>query len=67
MTFIIDRIEGELAVVEMGDNTYNIPKILLPEGAKEGDVIATIIDKSETEKKKEEVKSLLNDLFNERK
>ena len=67
MTFIIDRFEGAFAVVEVNEAFYNIPKILLPEGAKEGDVIATIIDKSETEKKKEEVKSLLNDLFNERK
>ena len=31
MTFIIDRFEGEFAVVEMGGNIYNIPKVLLPE------------------------------------
>jgi hypothetical protein len=39
----------------------------LPEGAKEGDAITTSINKEETEIRKNEAKSLLEDLFNERK
>ena len=67
MTFIIDRIEGEFAVVEAKGDFYNIPKALLPENAKEGDVITTQINKEETENKKQESRNLLDNLFNERK
>ena len=67
MTFIIDRFEGEFAVVEAEGNFYNIPKILLPPNAKEGDVITTAIDTKETESKMTEARNLLDDLFNERK
>ena len=67
MTFIIDRFEENIAVVELGDNYYNIPKVLLPENAKEGDVITTEINEKETKGKKSEARSLLDDLFNERK
>ena len=67
MTFIIDRFEEEFAVVEASGNMYNIPKALLPENAKEGDVITTEISSPSTEDKKEEARSLLDSLFNERK
>ena len=67
MTFIIDRFEENMAVVELGDNFFNIPKVLLPENAKEGDVITTEINEKETKGKKAEARSLLDDLFNERK
>lgn len=67
MTFIIDRFEENMAVVELGDNFYNIPKVLLPENAKEGDVITTEINEKKTKGKKAEARSLLDDLFNERK
>ena len=37
---IVDRFEGEFVVVEMpGGNTIDLPRWLLPNGAKEGDVI----------------------------
>lgn len=64
MSFIIDRFEDILAVVilENGD-TYNMPKALLPQGAKEGDVISLCIDKEKTDIKKCEAKELLNSLF----
>lgn len=38
MKVIIDRIEGDFAVVESGDKMYNIPCALLPD-AKEGDTV----------------------------
>ena len=67
MTFIIDRFEEDLAVVEMNGISYNIPKVLLPDDAKEGDAIITQVDKNQTENKKQEAKKLLDSLFNERK
>jgi len=36
---IIDRFEGEFAVVEDGEKLLRISKTLFPETAKEGDVI----------------------------
>lgn len=67
MTFIIDRFEEDFAIVEAKGNFYNIPKILLPQKAKEGDVITTSIDTKETERKTTEARNLLDSLFNERK
>lgn len=36
---IIDRFEGDYAVVERGEEVYDIPKKLLPSNAKEGDIV----------------------------
>ena len=63
-TLIIDRFEGDFAVCETEDLEFiNLPKAALPSGAKEGDVIAISIDKSETDKRKEEIEGLMNSLF----
>lgn len=61
---IIDRFEGDFAVCETEDLEFiNFPKSALPFGAKEGDVIAISIDKSETDKRKEKIEGLMNSLF----
>ncbi|MBQ2897048.1 MAG: DUF3006 domain-containing protein [Clostridia bacterium] len=66
MSFTVDRFEAEFAVVITDDgSSYNIPKALLPEDAKEGSVINISLDKRKTEQKKQEVKNLLNSLFDE--
>ncbi len=65
MSFIIDRFEGEFAVVEAIGKTYNIPKDLLPSDAKEGSVIEISVNEAETDKRFKEAKSLLKSLFNE--
>ena len=65
MSFIIDRFEGEFAVVEATGKTYNIPKDLLPSDAKEGSVIEISVNEAETDKRFKEAKSLLKSLFNE--
>ncbi|MDR2532102.1 MAG: DUF3006 domain-containing protein [Oscillospiraceae bacterium] len=39
MIYIIDRFEEDTAVCEYGDKRLNLPRSLLPENAKEGDVI----------------------------
>ncbi|MGG1727142.1 DUF3006 domain-containing protein, partial [Bacillus paranthracis] len=36
---IIDRFEGELAVIEVNNVTIDVPKSKLPSTAKEGDVL----------------------------
>lgn len=66
---VIDRFEGNFAVVEMDDGKIvNICRTLLPSDAKEGDVIDIEnykIDKNETEKRKDEVKKIAENLFEE--
>lgn len=63
MKVIVDRFEGDYAVVEINKgNLVNIPKVLL-DGAEEGDVISIEIDKEETAKRKTNIENLMNDLF----
>lgn len=65
---IIDRFEGNFAVVEFEDRTEDIPKEILPKDCKVGDVVSFIdnkisVDKAETLKRKEEIDDLMNELF----
>lgn len=63
MKLIIDRFDGDFAIVEAEDgNTYNLPKVLL-HCCKEGDVLKLEFDEDETKKRKETVKNLMNGLF----
>ncbi len=63
MQVIIDRFEGAYAIVELPDKTMaNIPKTLLPD-AKEGDVINITVDKNATEKRRKDIQSLMNDVW----
>ena len=51
MKAVIDRIEGNVAVLLMGEDgsqKVNMPLILIPEGCKEGDVLDIAIRKDET-------------------
>ncbi|MBM7855594.1 hypothetical protein JOC37_001991 [Desulfohalotomaculum tongense] len=62
---VIDRFEGDMAVIEYQGRTFNLPSSLLPAEAKEGDVlkITLVVDKEETEKHKKQVEDLMNELF----
>lgn len=63
--FIIDRFEGDWAVIEFEGRTFNIPKDLLPQSTREGDVIKIIVsvdDKATLERKKR-VEKLVDELF----
>ncbi|KHO63195.1 hypothetical protein THYS13_13140 [Thermoanaerobacter sp. YS13] len=62
---IIDRFEGNWAVIEYGDKTFNFPKELLPKETKEGDVLKfdITVDKEETEKRKKAIEDLAKALF----
>ncbi len=65
MKLIIDRFEGDYAVVELENKKMiNVPKDILPEGACEGSVIAIVIDESETTKRRNNIKKLMGDLWN---
>ena len=61
---IIDRFEGELAILELEDGTFaEIPKTLLPDGAKQGDCIRMIIDKETTEMRQKRIRHKMDNLF----
>ena len=64
MKVTIDRFEGEYAVIELeSGETADMPRILIPGGAKEGDVIEIRIDTQETELRKQRISHKLKDLF----
>ncbi|MDD3654404.1 MAG: DUF3006 domain-containing protein [Desulfotomaculaceae bacterium] len=62
---VIDRFEGEYALIEMNRKIFHIPKKLVPKGAKEGDVIdiAVTVDIEATAKRKQQVDQLARSLF----
>lgn len=63
---VIDRFEGDLAVVLVGDEEYRlgVPRRFLPPGAREGDVLTLgwEVDRRETEARRERVRSLIEEL-----
>jgi len=60
---IIDRFEGDYAVVETSDGFINIPKKDLPRNAKEGDVLGININNNETDSRKKRIEGMMNNLF----
>ena len=70
MKGIIDRFEGQYAVVELSDGKMiDIDRSQLPMEAEEGMVIDIskniIIDLDETKRRKEEIEKLTEDLWDE--
>ncbi|MGK7379788.1 DUF3006 domain-containing protein [Planococcus sp. 1R117A] len=65
---IIDRFEGDMAVVEIEGVTQDFKKSLFPETAEPGDFVeidgnrVTIL-KDETEKRRKEVEKLIDELW----
>ncbi|GGG13905.1 hypothetical protein GCM10010912_67900 [Paenibacillus albidus] len=65
---IIDRFEGDFAVVEFNGQTEDLLKSDLPEDAKAGDTLIfedgnVIIDKEGTASRKKEINELMDKLF----
>lgn len=61
--YVIDRFEGEFAVlVDEEELTYNIDKRLVS-NANEGDVICISIDENAAKEKLNEIEKLMNKLF----
>lgn len=69
MEFVIDRFEGEFAVLEDENGSFqNIKKSLLSQNAKESDCVIFkdgkyTISKEKTESLKQEIDELMEDLF----
>jgi len=61
----IDRFEGEWAVVEWNRTVFNLPRALLPQDAREGDVLEVSItsDAGTTEARRRRIKRLEDELF----
>ncbi|MGI6119227.1 MAG: DUF3006 domain-containing protein [Desulfosporosinus sp.] len=62
---IIDRFEGEWAVIECDDTIFNIPRFLLPLDAKESDVISISIsvDQTTTKERRQKGEEMMKDFF----
>ena len=64
MKFIVDRFEGEFAVLETEDlKIVNIPKIILPSETTEGDIISVVIEKGETKERAKQLEAKMQSLF----
>jgi hypothetical protein len=65
MKVIIDRFEGDYAVVELPDRTMaNLPKTVLP-GGKEGDTVEIKVCPADTAGTKQQVKKLMKEVWND--
>jgi hypothetical protein len=60
---IIDRFDGDFAVVETSNGMVNIPRADIPQTAREGDTLIFQIDKNTTDKRKERIEKKMNKLF----
>jgi hydrogenase maturation factor len=66
---VIDRFEGELAVIEFGDKARDISRSLLPINAKAGDSVvidedgSIRVDQADTKKRMKEIDELMDELF----
>ncbi len=66
MKVIIDRFENQLAVVELENGEFeHLSLKLLPSMATEGDVLLIEIDEAETERRRNRINELMNDLSEE--
>jgi hypothetical protein len=65
LLLIIDRFEGEWAVVEWDGTVFNVPRAMLPRDAREGDVLGVSItsDAGATEARRQRSKRLEDELF----
>ena len=64
MKVIIDRFEGDFAVVETEDKSFvNFPRRLVPEGVREGSVLSIEFDSAETERRYAEATDLMGKVW----
>ncbi len=64
MRIIIDRFEGEFAVVEMPDGSFcNMPRCLVPDGAGEGTVLDIVYNVDDTSATSERIRGKMDNLF----
>lgn len=66
MQWIIDRMEGKIAVVESQNGAiFSVPVSALPKNAKEGDVLSVSVDEQTTEDRRTSIKDKMKKLFGE--
>lgn len=64
MDVIIDRFEGDFAVVELETREMvDLPRKLVPTDAVEGDVLEIKVNKKETESRRKRIEKLCEDLW----
>ncbi|MCD8215691.1 MAG: DUF3006 domain-containing protein [Clostridiales bacterium] len=64
MKVIIDRFEGEYAVLELEDlSTVTVSRKLIPGNAKEGSVLVISCDEEETENRQKKMKNKMSSVF----
>ena len=64
MKVIIDRFEGDFAIVELDAGVFvNMPRALVPAGAGEGSVISIEVDPEATNGRRESIKKLMKDVW----
>ena len=64
MKLIIDRFEGDFAVVELPNGQMiDFPIVLLPDNAKEGSILNITVDEDATNEKLQKVTERMNKLF----
>ncbi len=69
MRIIIDKIQGDMAVLERDGKTYlEVKTSSLPQGAREGDILKETtsgleIDAQATSLRRKEIETLLDDIF----
>ena len=64
MKYVIDRFEGEFAVVELENKKFvNVPLKAIPPRAKEGDIILTVIDNQGTKEQRKKIDNLMETLW----
>lgn len=66
MKVIIDRFDGDCAIVEIDEGSFAcLPAELVPKGAKEGSVIKICLDENASREREQNANTLMNKLFME--
>jgi len=60
---VIDRFEGDFAIVETSAGMIQIPKADLPASAAEGDIVNMQVDGAATVKRSKRINALMDELF----
>lgn len=64
MKMIIDRFEGDLAIIELENGEFvDLPKKILPNNANEGSVVNIVCDDEETQQLKVNAKKKMQSIF----
>lgn len=64
MQVTIDRFEGGYAIVELPDLTFaELPRCVVPDGAREGDVLSICVDAEETARRQQQLKQKMKSIW----